>query len=73
MTAEMCYFITHIIPPVTVVTEHKTQFFTYFSKKNAKHIIDCFKGLLMTHHLDILMSGENVGLNRLIERHCKTF
>ncbi len=28
----MCYFRTHIIPLVTIVTDHKTQFFTHFSK-----------------------------------------
>ncbi len=33
MTAEICYFSTHIIQPVTIVTEHKTQFFTHFYKK----------------------------------------
>ncbi len=46
MTAEICYFSTHIIPPVTIVTEHKTQFFTHFSPKKEKMIIDYFKGLL---------------------------
>ncbi len=48
---------------------HRTnkQFFTHFSKKkNPKIIIDYFKGLLMTHHLDIFMSGKNLGLNGLM-------
>ncbi len=34
------------------MTEHKTQF-----SQKIKTIIDYFKGLLMTHHLDIFMSG----------------
>ncbi len=51
----------HIIPPDTIVTEHKTQF-----SQNIKTIIDYFKGLLMTHHLDIFMSGKNLGLNGLM-------
>ncbi len=55
-------------PYHTIVTEHKTQFFKHFSKKMQKIIIDYFKGLLMTHHLDIFMSGKNLGLNGLI--HC---
>ncbi len=63
MTAEICYFSTHIIPPVTIVTEHKTQFSTHFSKKKKK--IDYFKGLLMTHHLDIFMSGKKIGIKRV--------
>ncbi len=67
MTAEICYFSTHIIPPVTVVTDHKTQFFTHFHKKIQK-IFDYFKCLLMTHHLDIFMSGNNLGLNGLIKQ-----
>ncbi len=65
MTAEICYFSTHITPPVTIVTEHKTQFFTHFSKKNI-FFFYYFKGLFMTHHLDIFMSGKNLGLNGLI-------
>ncbi len=28
---------------------------------------DYFKGLLMTHHLDIFISGKNLGLNGLID------
>ncbi len=39
------------------------QFFTHFSKKKKK--IDYFKWLLMTHHLDIFMSGKKLGLNGL--------
>ncbi len=52
-----------IIPPVTIVTDHKT-FFSHFSPK--KKIIDYFKGLLMRHHLDIFMPGKNLGLNGLM-------
>ncbi len=38
-----------------------------FPKKNQKITIDYFKGLLMTHHLDIFMSGEKkLGLNGLM-------
>ncbi len=46
------------------ILSHRTikQFFTHFKKI----IIDYFKGLLMTHHLDIFMSGKNLGLNGLI-------
>ncbi len=55
----------HHYPPDTIVTELKTQFFTHFSKKTEKIIIDYFKGLLVTHHLDIFMSGKNLGLNGL--------
>ncbi len=66
MTVEICYVSTHIIPPDTIVTEHKTQFFTHFSQKIIiLIIIDYFKGLLVTHHLDIFMSGKNLGLNGL--------
>ncbi len=43
------------------MTDHKTQFFTHFSKIII--IIDYFKGLLMKHHLDIFMSGNVFGLN----------
>ncbi len=43
------------------MTEHKTQF-----SQKIKTIIDYFKGLLMTHHLDIFMSGKNLGLNGLM-------
>ncbi len=46
------------------MSEHKTIFHTLF-KTNSKIIIDYFKGLLMTHHLDIFMSGKNLGLKRL--------
>ncbi len=28
-------------------------------------MIDCFKGILMTHDLDIFESGKNLGLNGL--------
>ncbi len=38
MTAEICYFSTHIIPPVTILTEHKTNFFTHVKKKKKKKI-----------------------------------
>ncbi len=36
-----------------------------FPQTFKKIIIDYFKGLVMTHHLDIFMSGKNVGLNRV--------
>ena len=49
----------------TIVTDHKTHFFTYFVMKNKKIMMDHLKGLLMTHDLDILMSGKNLGLNGL--------
>ncbi len=40
ITAETCDFSTHIIPPVTIVTEHKIQSFTHLKKKfNAKLLI----------------------------------
>ncbi len=50
-----------VIPPITIVTNHKTHTFP-LNKKN----IDYFKGLLMTHHFDIFMSEKNLGLNGLI-------
>ncbi len=43
-----------------------TIFLTLFQKKIKKIIIDYFKGLLVMHHLDIFMSGKNLGLNGLI-------
>ncbi len=61
MTAEICYFNTHY------PTGHN--FHTLFKKKKQKIIIDYFKGLLMTHHLDIFMSGKNLGLNGLKQYH----
>ncbi len=56
----------------TIVTDHKTIFHTLFQKEKQKKMIDYFKGLLMSHHLDIFMSGKNVGLNglRLTEITC---
>ncbi len=60
MTADICYFSTHIIPP-----NIKHNFSHTFPKKILKIFIDYFKGLLMTPHLDIFMSGKNVGLNGL--------
>ncbi len=59
------YFSTYIIPLVTIVTEHKTQLYT-FPKKTKKNImLDYFKGLLMTHHWDIFMSGKKIGFKRV--------
>ncbi len=43
-----------------------TIFHTLFQKKKKKNIIDYFKGLLVIHHLNIFMSGKNLGLNGLI-------
>ncbi len=57
MNAEICYFSTHY------PTGHN--FSHTFPKKIQKIIIDYFKGLLMTHHLDIFISGKNLGLNGL--------
>ncbi len=54
MTVEICYFSTHY------PTGHN--FSHAFPQKI---IIDYFKGLLMTHNLDIFMSGKNLGLNGL--------
>ncbi len=34
-----------------------------FPKKIQNTMINYFKGLLMTHNLDIFMSGKNLGLN----------
>ncbi len=51
MTAEICLRSIHNIPPSQFVTHLK------------KIMIDYFKGLLMTHHLDILISGKNWDLN----------
>ncbi len=42
-----------------------SQFFTHFSKKKKIIIIDYFKGLLVTHHLDIFMSGKKIGIKRV--------
>ncbi len=53
------FFSEHIIPPVTIVTDLKTQFFTHL-KKNTKYKTDYFKGLLVTRNLE----GNNLGLNR---------
>ncbi len=38
---------------------------TFPKKKNPQIIIDYFKGLLMTHYLDIFMFVKNLGLNGL--------
>ncbi len=51
------------------MTEHKTIFRTF----PKKIIIDYFKGLLMTHHLDIFMSGKNLGLNGFKSCSCLLF
>ncbi len=64
MTAELFYFSTHIIPPTI-----KHNFSHTFPKKCQKIIIDYFEGLLMTRHLDIFMSGKNLGLNGLSKNH----
>ncbi len=48
-----------------IVTEHKTNFFHTLFQIIITRIIDYFKGLLMPHHLDIFMSGINLGLNVL--------
>ncbi len=50
-------------------TYHKTKL-THFSKRFSKTIIDYLKGLLMTHRLDIFISGNNLGFNRLSS--CRT-
>ncbi len=50
----------------TIVTEYKTQFF----QKKKNFFFDYFKGLLMTHNLDIFMSGKKLGLNGL---NCSRF
>ncbi len=55
-------------PLGTIVTDHKTQFSHTFPKQFQKIIIDYFKGLLITHHLDIFMSGKKMGLNGLITK-----
>ncbi len=60
MTAEICDFSTRIIPPTI-----KHNFSHTFPKKCQNIFSDYFKGLLMTHHLDIFISGKNLGLNRL--------
>ncbi len=46
-------------------TPENTIFHTLFQKKKKIIIIDYFKGLLMTHHLDIFMFRKNLGLNGL--------
>ncbi len=65
MTAEICDFSTHIFPPVTIVTEHKTQFFTHFSKKNKQnYLLIISKGYLW--HIIWIFS---CGIKRVKYRH----
>lgn len=58
------WLIQHSIPLVTIVTDHKTHFFTHFSMKISKKkiMIDCFKGILMTHELDKFCVWEKFGI-----------
>ncbi len=53
----MLFQYIDIIPQLCPNIKHN--FSHTFTKKK---IIDYFKGLLVTHHLDIFMSGKNLGL-----------
>ncbi len=62
----MLFQYTHFPSCVTVVNIKRNFSHTFPKKKILKIIIDYFKGLLMTHNLDIFMSGKNLRLNGLI-------
>ncbi len=67
-TAEIFYFSTHTIPHRWDNCDQTQNTFFHTVKKIKNYNnnnIDYFKGLLMTHHLDIFMSGKKCGIERV--------